>query len=152
MRVAVIGGGISGLGSAYVLAKEYGIEEVVLFEKEESLGGHAKTVRFDGVDFDIGFIVFNTRNTYIRTEMETSWGQVILSISGEVRSMVGPGLFLEPASSNMRTPIFARAENGGDERRYNCEAGLERLKLASCINFQPATKQRRQFVSDGVLQ
>ncbi|KAF2542782.1 hypothetical protein F2Q68_00031832 [Brassica cretica] len=60
MRVAVIGGGISGLGSAYVLAKEYGIEEVVLFEKEESLGGHAKTVRFDDVDFDIGFIVFNT--------------------------------------------------------------------------------------------
>ncbi|KAL0718893.1 hypothetical protein Bca4012_068216 [Brassica carinata] len=60
MRVAVIGGGISGLGSAYVLSKEYGIEEVVLFEKEQSLGGHAKTVRFDGVDFDIGFIVFNT--------------------------------------------------------------------------------------------
>ncbi|KAJ0254744.1 hypothetical protein HA466_0106080 [Hirschfeldia incana] len=60
MRVAVIGGGISGLGSAYVLAKEYGIEEVVLFEKEESLGGHAKTVHFDGVDLDIGFIVFNT--------------------------------------------------------------------------------------------
>uniref|UniRef100_M4E4M0 Amine oxidase domain-containing protein n=1 Tax=Brassica campestris TaxID=3711 RepID=M4E4M0_BRACM len=60
MRVAVIGGGISGLGSSYVLAKEYGIEEVVLFEKEESLGGHAKTVRFDGVDIDIGFIVFNT--------------------------------------------------------------------------------------------
>ncbi|CAA7012947.1 unnamed protein product [Microthlaspi erraticum] len=59
MRVAVIGGGISGLGSAYVLAGEDGIEEVVLFEKEESLGGHAKTMRFDGVDLDLGFIVFN---------------------------------------------------------------------------------------------
>lgn len=46
MRVAVIGGGISGFGSAYVLSKEYGIEEVVLFEKEESLGGHAKNGAF----------------------------------------------------------------------------------------------------------
>ncbi|CAN8258369.1 unnamed protein product [Cochlearia groenlandica] len=63
MRVAVIGGGISGLGSAYVLAKEVGVKEIVLFEKEETLGGHAKTVRIDGVDLDIGFIVFN-RVTY----------------------------------------------------------------------------------------
>ncbi|KAF3529117.1 hypothetical protein DY000_02041747 [Brassica cretica] len=69
MRVAVIGGGISGLGSAYVLAKEYGIEEVVLFEKEESLGGHAKTVRFDDVDFDIGFIVFNTVRTLVSSAL-----------------------------------------------------------------------------------
>ncbi|KAJ7954670.1 Cyclopropane-fatty-acyl-phospholipid synthase [Quillaja saponaria] len=61
MRVAVIGGGISGLVSAYVLAKE-GVN-VVLYEKEDYLGGHAKTVNFDGVDFDLGFMVFN-RVTY----------------------------------------------------------------------------------------
>ncbi|KAL0899219.1 hypothetical protein Bca101_083180 [Brassica carinata] len=60
MRVAVIGGGVCGLGSAYVLAREDGIEEVVVFEKEESfLGGQAKTMRLDGVDLDVGFIVFN---------------------------------------------------------------------------------------------
>lgn len=58
MRVAVIGSGISGLGSAYVLVNQ-GVEEVVLYEKEDSLGGHAKTVRFDGVDLDLGFMVFN---------------------------------------------------------------------------------------------
>ncbi|KAH0855280.1 LOW QUALITY PROTEIN: hypothetical protein HID58_013731 [Brassica napus] len=40
MRVAVIGGGVSGLGSAYC-------KELVLFEKEDSLGGHARTMRFD---------------------------------------------------------------------------------------------------------
>ena len=60
MKVAVIGGGVSGLGSAYVLAREDGIKEVVLFEKEESFfGGHGKTMRLEGVDLDIGFIVFN---------------------------------------------------------------------------------------------
>uniref|UniRef100_M4DEM9 Amine oxidase domain-containing protein n=1 Tax=Brassica campestris TaxID=3711 RepID=M4DEM9_BRACM len=60
MKVAVIGGGVSGLGSAHDLAREDGIKEVVLFEKEESFfGGHGKTMRFEGVDLDIGFIVFN---------------------------------------------------------------------------------------------
>ncbi|KAH9648724.1 Amino oxidase domain-containing protein [Citrus sinensis] len=61
MRVAVIGAGISGLVSAYVLAKA-GVE-VVLYEKDDYLGGHAKTVTFDGVDLDLGFMVFN-RVTY----------------------------------------------------------------------------------------
>lgn len=53
----MIGGGISGLVSAYVLAKA-GVE-VVLYEKEDSLGGHAKTVTIDGVDLDLCFMVFN---------------------------------------------------------------------------------------------
>ncbi|TYJ95684.1 cyclopropane-fatty-acyl-phospholipid synthase family protein [Cucumis melo var. makuwa] len=58
MKVAVVGGGISGLVSAFVLA-EAGVE-VVLFEKEDYVGGHSKTVHFDGVDLDLGFMVFNT--------------------------------------------------------------------------------------------
>jgi hypothetical protein len=57
MRVAVIGSGISGLVSACVLAKA-GVD-VVLYEKEDYLGGHARTVNFDGVDLDLGFMVFN---------------------------------------------------------------------------------------------
>ncbi|KAI4318147.1 hypothetical protein L6164_025951 [Bauhinia variegata] len=61
MRVAVVGAGISGLVSAYFLGKE-GVN-VVLYEKEDYLGGHAKTVSFDGVDLDLGFMVFN-RVTY----------------------------------------------------------------------------------------
>lgn len=56
-RVAVIGSGISGLVSAYTMAKA-GLD-VVLYEKEDYLGGHAKTVTFDGVDLDLGFMVFN---------------------------------------------------------------------------------------------
>ncbi|KAE8714649.1 putative LRR receptor-like serine/threonine-protein kinase [Hibiscus syriacus] len=57
MKVAVIGGRISGLVAAYVLAKEGA--NVVLHEKEDYLGGHSRTVRFDGVDLDLGFMVFN---------------------------------------------------------------------------------------------
>lgn len=57
MRVAVVGSGISGLAAAYVLAQA-GVK-VVVFEKEDYLGGHAKTVRFDGIHLDLGFMVFN---------------------------------------------------------------------------------------------
>ncbi|KAK9060122.1 hypothetical protein SSX86_020826 [Deinandra increscens subsp. villosa] len=61
MRVAVVGGGLSGLVSAYILAKE-GVE-VVLYEKEDRLGGHAKTTVVNGIDLDLGFMAFN-RVTY----------------------------------------------------------------------------------------
>ncbi|KAG6531920.1 hypothetical protein ZIOFF_005756 [Zingiber officinale] len=61
MRVAVVGAGISGLAAAYTLVKA-GVE-VVLYEKEDYLGGHAKTVSVDGLLLDLGFMVFN-RVTY----------------------------------------------------------------------------------------
>ena len=61
-KIAVIGGGISGLGAAYVLSNTY---QVTLFEAENRLGGHARTV-FAGKNgnqaVDTGFIVFNHPN------------------------------------------------------------------------------------------
>lgn len=58
MKVAVIGAGINGLISAYVVAKA-GVE-VVLFEKEEYLGSHHfRTINFDGFDLDLGIMLFN---------------------------------------------------------------------------------------------
>ncbi|KAF3786030.1 15-cis-phytoene desaturase [Nymphaea thermarum] len=57
MRIAVIGGGVSGLVSAYTLAKA-GVH-VLLYEKEDHLGGHARTVHVNGADVDLGFMVFN---------------------------------------------------------------------------------------------
>ena len=61
-KIAVVGGGISGLGAAYELSKSY---QVTLFEAENRLGGHARTV-FSGKNgqqpVDTGFIVFNYPN------------------------------------------------------------------------------------------
>jgi uncharacterized protein len=63
MRVAVVGGGISGLGAAYALKDSH---EVTLFEKETRIGGHAHTVDVDyngaRIPVDTGFIVFNGHN------------------------------------------------------------------------------------------
>lgn len=61
-RVAVIGGGISGMAAAHLLADR---ASVVLFEAEPRLGGHARTViagKRKDQPVDTGFIVFNRVN------------------------------------------------------------------------------------------
>lgn len=62
-KIAIIGSGISGLGSAYLLARRH---EVTVFEKAARIGGHTRTVTvdYDGkpIPVDTGFIVFNEKN------------------------------------------------------------------------------------------
>ncbi|HLO62185.1 MAG TPA: FAD-dependent oxidoreductase, partial [Azonexus sp.] len=61
-RIAVIGAGISGLASAWLLSRRH---DVTLFEAASSLGGHTNTVdvTLDGQTHpvDTGFLVFNEK-------------------------------------------------------------------------------------------
>lgn len=61
-RIAVIGGGISGLATAWLLQDRY---RVTLFEAEARLGGHTNTVDITlgqvTCPVDTGFLVFNER-------------------------------------------------------------------------------------------
>ncbi|GIT99945.1 amine oxidase [Sulfurovum sp. TSL6] len=70
MKIAVLGAGISGLGSAYLLSQKH---EVDLYEKEGRLGGHARTtiVEEDGKHFgiDTGFLVFNHETYPLLTKL-----------------------------------------------------------------------------------
>jgi len=63
MRIAVIGGGISGLGAAWLASKNH---HVKLYEKAPRIGGHAHTVDAHFGDYkiavDTGFIVYNEAN------------------------------------------------------------------------------------------
>ncbi|XP_066397517.1 uncharacterized protein [Miscanthus floridulus] len=57
MRVAVVGAGVSGLARS-------GGARVTVYEKEDYLGGHARTVAVEDADagtvqLDLGFMVFN---------------------------------------------------------------------------------------------
>ncbi|MDO8883171.1 MAG: FAD-dependent oxidoreductase [Pseudotabrizicola sp.] len=61
-RIAVIGGGITGMSAAHMLGDA---NHVVLFEAERRLGGHARTVmagKRGDQPVDTGFIVFNHVN------------------------------------------------------------------------------------------
>ncbi|KAG0148550.1 hypothetical protein CROQUDRAFT_41092 [Cronartium quercuum f. sp. fusiforme G11] len=63
MRVAVVGGGISGLGAVWLL-NEHSRHHVELFEANDYVGGHTHTVSLPTkAPVDTGFIVFN-RLTY----------------------------------------------------------------------------------------
>ncbi|WP_330185800.1 FAD-dependent oxidoreductase [Nocardia sp. NBC_01503] len=138
-RVAVIGSGVSGLTAAWVLARD---SEVVLYEADSRLGGHAHTHELAaGQDLrlgvDSGFIVHNDR-TYptlsrlfgelgIRTQESDMSMSVRCDGCGlEYAGAKGPrGLF--PAPSTLRRGAYlrmlgeitrfhrlARAELGGD--------------------------------------
>ena len=67
-KIAIIGGGISGLSASYLLTKNYNIS---LYEEKSDLGGHAITLQKKlavnnsekkNFFFDIGFLVYNDKN------------------------------------------------------------------------------------------
>ncbi|MBN1549983.1 FAD-dependent oxidoreductase [bacterium] len=63
-RIAVIGAGVAGLTSAYILNRDH---QVTIFEKNDYLGGHTNTIivhdkKGQPVPVDTGFIIMNERN------------------------------------------------------------------------------------------
>lgn len=62
-RIAVIGGGITGLSAAWLLGRRH---HVTIYERADYVGGHTNTVDVETDDaqfaVDTGFIVFNDRN------------------------------------------------------------------------------------------
>ncbi len=62
MKIAIIGGGISGMLAAYLLNRNHNI---TLFEANDYIGGHTNTIHFSlkGQSYavDTGFIVFNDK-------------------------------------------------------------------------------------------
>ena len=62
-KIAIVGSGISGLSAAYLLSNKY---DVYLYEKNNRLGGHTRTLYVDEssekIPIDTGFIVFNEKN------------------------------------------------------------------------------------------
>lgn len=64
MKIAIVGGGISGMTAAYLLHRDHDIE---VFEANDYIGGHTHTIDVcrndENYSVDTGFIVFN-RVTY----------------------------------------------------------------------------------------
>ncbi|KAM5553318.1 hypothetical protein ABKV19_025498 [Rosa sericea] len=109
MKVAVIGSGISGLVSAYFLAKE-GVE-VVLYEKKDYLGGHARTVTYDGVDLDLGLMVFNHEMYPNMMEFFESLGVDMETCNMSFSVSLDKGRGCEWGSRNSLSSLFAEKKN-----------------------------------------
>jgi len=62
-KIAIVGTGISGLGSAFLLNPD---NDITVYEKAARIGGHSRTVTVDydgrAIPVDTGFIVFNRPN------------------------------------------------------------------------------------------
>lgn len=75
MRVAVVGSGISGLASAWLLSGEHA---VTLFEANDYLGGHTHTHELESQGeryaIDTGFIVFNPEHYPLLTRLFAELG------------------------------------------------------------------------------
>ena len=110
MKIAVVGAGISGLASAWLLNRDH---DVTLFEAGDYLGGHTHTVdiEVDGARFpvDTGFLVFNHRTYPHLTALfrELKIDTVASDMSFAV-SMAEPEL--EWAGSSLAT-LFAQKRN-----------------------------------------
>jgi uncharacterized protein len=117
VRIAIVGGGISGLTAAHLLHREH---EIVVYEANSYAGGHSNTIRVDTADethhVDTGFIVMNDRNypnfTRLlgRLGVATQPTQMSFSVKGEEEdfeySGTPRGLFCQ--SRNLLSPRFQR--------------------------------------------
>lgn len=115
-RIAVVGGGVAGLGAAWLLGRQYA---VTLFEAGSYAGGHANTVEVsvDGVrhPVDTGFLVFN-RRTYpnlcglfreLDVPVATSDMSFSVSLQAPEIEWAGSGLTsLFAQTSNLARPAF----------------------------------------------
>jgi len=102
MRIAIIGTGISGLTSAYLLSEDH---EVVVYEANSYIGGHTNTVdvSLNGQQYavDTGFIVFNEK-TYphfvkLMRRLGVGWQNSVMSFSVQCEKT---GLEFSPSTLN----------------------------------------------------
>lgn len=109
-RIAIIGGGISGLAAAWLLQQRH---DVRLFEKETVLGGHAHTVEVPDpqgpVGIDTGFVVYNERNYPLLTRLFAELDVRTQSTDMSFAYSLQPG-GIEYAGTDLNT-LFAQRRN-----------------------------------------
>jgi len=150
MRIAIVGGGISGLVAADRLHERH---EITLFEAGTYLGGHTNTVTVERESgtwhIDTGFIVLNDRNYPRFRDLLDAAGVAVqpthmgFSVRGEDEDFefagTPRGVFCQRA--NLRRPAFWRML--ADLRRFN--AALRALRTVAGAGDQ---RSLAEFVRD----
>lgn len=122
-KVAVIGGGVAGIVTSWLLKEQH---QVTLFEANEYLGGHTHTITIEngpdaGTPVDSGFIVLNDR-TYPnfrkflgRLEVGTRNTEMSFSFNDQIGGLVYSGSSLNGIFAqrvNLLRPSFWRMLSG----------------------------------------
>uniref|UniRef100_A0A0G4HIL1 Amine oxidase domain-containing protein n=1 Tax=Chromera velia CCMP2878 TaxID=1169474 RepID=A0A0G4HIL1_9ALVE len=176
-RVAVIGGGISGISTAHNILKihdqlprdQRGQIEVHLYEAGGKLGGHTSSVRVDGFgDVDYGFQVMNRETTMSFSVTwpppfeGRNWASTPLSLlvngltNSRFRRMVrGMAKFhcaawkwLEDLEKKMETETHTETESAGRTERAEERAVEEVRRRTSLSGFCAEHKIEQEFVDD----
>lgn len=139
MKIAVVGSGISGLGSAWLLSRGH---EVHLFEADSRLGGHANTAivteNEKNVPMDTGFLVYNELTypnlTAFFRELQVETVDSNMSLSVQV-----PEKNLEWSGTSLNT-IFAQRRNLININFYTLLAEIMRFGREATENRQLAAR------------
>ncbi len=109
-QIAVIGSGVAGLASAWLLSKQH---RVTLIERNDYIGGHTHTIDVPEQDrtipVDTGFIVYNERNYPLLVRMFEHFKTPTRAGDMSFAASIGPGE-LEYAGDNLDT-LFAQRKN-----------------------------------------
>ncbi|MDP6969437.1 MAG: FAD-dependent oxidoreductase [Gammaproteobacteria bacterium] len=141
MKIAVIGGGISGNTVAYHLHKQH---DLTLFEAGEHLGGHTHThtVEWGGqsLAIDTGFIVFNDRTyplyKHLLTELGVASRKTQMSFS-----VTNKGSGLEYNGHNLNS-LFAQRSNIFNRQFY--------LMLKDILRFNRQARELARSMQDNL--
>ncbi|GAB4349332.1 MAG: NAD/FAD-binding protein [Gammaproteobacteria bacterium] len=136
LNIAVVGSGIAGLASAWLLSQRH---RVTMFEKNNYFGGHTHTVDVQTPEgllgIDTGFIVYNERNYPLLSalfrwlEIETQETNMSFGVSvnrGELEYAGSDLNGLLAQRKNLLRPSFWRMVNGILRFNRNARTALER--------------------------
>lgn len=147
MKVAIIGSGVSGLVSGYLLGRSH---DVTLFESADRIGGHIHTVPVESTDgllnIDTGFIVFNLPNYpgFVRLieklGVESQPSRMSFSVKDERHNV-------EYSGSSLGN-LFAKRQNLTRSDHWRMLVDIQRfILLVSRLSCEEADVTVRQSVS-----
>ncbi|WP_295885737.1 NAD(P)/FAD-dependent oxidoreductase [uncultured Thiohalocapsa sp.] len=149
-RICVVGSGIAGLASAWLLSQRH---QVTLVEKNAYFGGHTHTIEVDEdgttVPVDTGFIVYNTRNYPMLVRLFERLGVPTRESDMSFAASIDAGR-LEYAGDNLST-IFAQRWNALSPRFLRMLLDIFRFgaRCRHCLTHSAFDgRSLREFLAD----
>jgi predicted NAD/FAD-binding protein len=125
-QIAVIGSGIAGLSSAWLIGRAH---DVTLIERNDYIGGHTHTIEVsegeEKIAVDTGFIVYNIANYPLLTRLFEVLGVATRESDMSFSASIGPGA-IEYSGDGLGT-LFAQRRNLFSPRFLRMVADLLRF-------------------------